>query len=306
MAKTKGTREWSRQNLNVTLGCENDCRYCYSKAMSHRYGRCQRPFWQYMKNISYAEIDKRIKNLKKPSPATDDLLDIMFPSSHDITETNLDESCYALSKVLELGYTVLIVTKPRIAVISELLYRFQKHKSAILFRFTITSGDDEALSYWETKAPRARERMICLYLAYKAGFSTSVSIEPFLEDYTLISNIKLIQPYTTNDIWVGPMNMTHVPKEFIQELHQGMYYTPENLKRIKKEIDALGFDNIKYKDHFLNKIKEESVIHTVDLSKLPKVDDGPGFVAPMDLSKDIVLEGKAAKRFMEILEEDES
>lgn len=259
MAKTKGTKEWSRQNLNITLGCENDCKYCYSKAMSHRYGRCQRPFWKYMKNLSYAKIDQRIKNLKPPSIADDDtFLDIMFPSSHDITENNLDEACYALWKILEKGYTVLIVSKPRIAVISELLYRFQSFKTAILFRFTMTSGDDEALNYWETAAPKSRERMICLYLAYKAGFNTSVSIEPFLEDYTLISHIKKIQRYVTNDIWVGPMNMTHVPKEFVREFNQDQYYTPDNLRRIKKEIDALGFDNIKYKDHFLNKIKEKS------------------------------------------------
>lgn len=257
VTRTAGTKEWALQNLNISLGCENDCEYCYSKAMSHRYGRCSRDLWKYMKTISYEQIDQRIKNLKSPSLNTDDdILDIMFPSSHDITSSNLEESCYALSEILEKGYTVLIVTKPRISVISELLYRFQSFKSSILFRFTMTSGDDEVLRYWETNASSSRERMICLYLAYKAGFRTSVSIEPFLEDYTLINHIKKLHRYVTGDIWVGPMNMTHVPKEFVQELDQNQYYTPKNLIRIKKEIDSLGFTNIRYKDHFLNKIKE--------------------------------------------------
>ncbi|MCE7748401.1 MAG: hypothetical protein GPJ51_08380 [Candidatus Heimdallarchaeota archaeon] len=263
MTTTKGTKEWAKSNFNISIGCENDCKYCYAKAMAHRYGRVQRPFWKHMRNKTYAQIVLQIKRLPKPlelnlqnpnNIENPELLDIMFPSSHDITEENLERACYALSKLLEKGYTVLIVTKPRLEVIAELLYRFQRFKSAILFRFTMTSGDDQALQYWETNASLSRERMICLYLAYKAGFSTSVSIEPFLEDYTLIEHIKKIQKYVTQDIWVGPMNFTHVPKEYIQELNQAEYYTKENLIRIKQEIDALGFDNIKYKDHFLNKI----------------------------------------------------
>lgn len=257
MGKTKGTLEWARQNFNISIGCENDCKYCYAKAMAHRYGRVQRDDWYYMQNKSCTKVDQQIKNLKKPSTDESELLDIMFPSSHDLTVNNLELACYALSKILVKGYTVLIVTKPSLDVISEFLYRYQHNKSAILFRFTMTSGDDQALSFWETAAPRARERMLCLYLAYKAGFKTSVSIEPFLEDYSLISHIKQIHRYVTNDIWIGPMNMTHVPKEFVQEFNQDQYYTPENLKRLKKEIDSLGFDNIRYKDHFLNKIKEE-------------------------------------------------
>lgn len=257
VTRTAGTKEWSVENFNISIGCENDCRYCYAKAMAHRYGRVKRQLWFCMLNKTFDKIDQQIKRLKKPSNDSE-LLDIMFPSSHDLTINNLELACYALSNILELGYTVLIVTKPRLDVISELIYRFQHFKSAILFRFTMTSGDDEALSYWETNAPRARERMICLYLAYKAGFRTSVSIEPFLEDYTLIEHIKKIHPYVTQDIWVGPMNMTHVPKEFVQELDQDQYYTTENLIRIKKEIDSLGFTNIRYKDHFLNKIKGDS------------------------------------------------
>jgi DNA repair photolyase len=118
----------------------------------------------------------------------------------------------------------------------------------------MTSGDDEVLRYWETNAPLSRERMTCLYLAYKAGFNTSVSVEPFLEDYSLIRHIKTIHPYVTHDIWIGPMNFTHVPKEYIEELNQEAYYTKENLIKIKKEIDSLCYGGIRYKDHFLNKI----------------------------------------------------
>ncbi len=260
MTKTAGTKEWAKENFNISVGCSNDCKYCYAKSMAHRFGRILRSLWKHMQNKTYEQIKKQIKWIGKVNNDDPELFDIMFPSSHDITEENLEKACYAIDKLLEAGNTILIVTKPRIEVISELIYRFQKHRTAILFRFTMTSGDDDALSYWETNAPCARERMICLYLAHAAGFSTSVSIEPFLEDYTLINHIKKIHHYVTHDIWIGPMNFTHVPKEYLEEHNQYLYYTPENLRRIKKEIDSLGFDNIRYKDHFLNKIKEGVII----------------------------------------------
>ena len=255
MTKTAGTKEWAKENFNISVGCSNDCKYCYAKAMAHRYGRVLRPYWEYMNNKTFAEIDKQIRKVKNEDPK---LLDIMFPSSHDLVSGNLEKACYALHKLLELGNTILIVTKPRINIITELLYSFQNYRDQILFRFTMTSGDDEALQYWETNAPKSRERMICLFLAFQAGFRTSVSLEPFLEDYTLIPHIKTIHPYVTDDIWIGPMNFAHVPKEYIEEMDQDRYYTPDNLRFIKKEIDKLGFDNIRYKDAFLNKIKEDS------------------------------------------------
>ncbi|MCE7740783.1 MAG: hypothetical protein GPJ50_15570 [Candidatus Heimdallarchaeota archaeon] len=257
MTKTKGVYEWAKNNFNISIGCFNDCKYCYSSSIAHRHGRVQRDCWKNMYTKSYAKIDEQLKRLPKTKNTDPDLYDIMFPSSHDLFEENLEEACYALSKILELGKTILIVTKPRIAVISELIYRFQDYKKQILFRFTMGTADDDVRQYWETNASTVRERMICLYLAYKAGFNTSVSIEPFLEDYTLIKHIKRIHSYVTHDIWVGPMNFTHVPKKYIEELNQDLYYTPKNLLRIKKEIDSLGFDNIRYKDHFLNKIKLE-------------------------------------------------
>lgn len=253
--RTKGTKEWAIENFNISDGCYNDCKYCYAKAMSHRFGRIPRNIWKIMRNRSYKKIQQQLKNLTKKPNTDPQLYDIMFPSSHDLFEENLELACYALDELLRLGKTILVVTKPRLAVVAEILYQFQKYRTAIGFRFTITTGDDEVRRYWETDGPSVRERMLCLFLAHSAGFHTSVSIEPFLEDYTLIRLIKTVHKYVNQDIWVGPMNFNHVPKEHIEELRQDLYYTPENLRRLKKEIDSLGFDNIRYKDHFLNKLE---------------------------------------------------
>ena len=29
--KLFGTREWSKSSLNITIGCSNNCKYCYAK-----------------------------------------------------------------------------------------------------------------------------------------------------------------------------------------------------------------------------------------------------------------------------------
>ena len=42
MAKKKtafGTREWASANINISNGCYNDCKYCYSKSMAIRFKR---------------------------------------------------------------------------------------------------------------------------------------------------------------------------------------------------------------------------------------------------------------------------
>jgi len=247
MVKTLGTKEWAKENFNISMGCMNDCLYCYAKAMADKYNRISRPFWKHMQNKTFEKIDKQIHKVKNDDP---NLYDIMFPSSHDLFEENLEKAVYALNGLLKAGNTVLIVTKPRISVISELLYSFADYKDKILFRFTITTCDNTVKDYWEKNAPAIRERMICLYLAYSSGFKTSVSIEPFL-DNTVVALVKNVHPYVTNDIWVGPMNFSHVPEEYIREVNQDLYYTKENLQTIKEMIDSLGFKNIRYKDHFL-------------------------------------------------------
>ncbi len=244
---TKGTKEWATKNINFCLGCSNDCLYCYAKAMAHRYGRKNRDDWQNME--LRPEIGKRIFRKAKGW--------IMSPSSHDITLENIDLSIQVFKNILAAGNNLLIVTKPDDNWIRYLLRSLFMYEEQILFRFTITTLDDSSRYYWEPGAPSIKSRIEALELTYDLGFKTSISVEPFLDD-TIVNVVKRVHPYVTGDIWVGPMNMIHVPKELHADIEPADLYSPENLLKIKQEIDSLGFNNIKYKDHFLNKIKEES------------------------------------------------
>ena len=101
----------------------------------------------------------------------------------------------------------------------------------------------------EPNAPLYEERLESLILAYKEGFKTSVSVEPFLSSHPQ-DVIKELAPYVTESIWIGPMN--YIPRNNIAEEDQPMY--KEIRKNIEishlKEIyeDLKDFPKIRFKD----------------------------------------------------------
>lgn len=194
---TSGTREWADYNVNCVRGCYNDCRYCYAKIMAKRFGREKENTWRSMK-IREDVAKKSFKRL----PGR-----IMFPSTHDIFEFSpFKEVCFAvLKKLLESRNEVLITTKPRFSIIKAINHEFGSFMKQIQFRFTITSNDDALLEFWEPNAPRFKERLVSLTYAFREGFKTSVSIEPFL-DYDPSELVETISSYTTESIWIGRMN----------------------------------------------------------------------------------------------------
>jgi hypothetical protein len=142
---------------------------------------------------------------------------VMFPSSHDITPTNLDACMTVLRKLLAAGNEVLIVSKPHLKCIQEICDEFESyrnlfemvddlHRYKMVFRFTIGACDDQILSYWEPNAPGYDERKECLIYAQKARFRTSVSVEPMLDSANIDTLIGELLPYVTHSIWIGTMN----------------------------------------------------------------------------------------------------
>ena len=127
--------------------------------------------------------------------------------------------------------------------------RFGEFKETLQFRFTITSNNNTVLSFWEPNAPSYEERLESLILAYKEGYKTSVSVEPFLDDDP-VPLIKDLSPFITESIWIGPMN--HMPRKNIQPMNVPEYDRirltrhTENLQRIHDEL--IDVPNIRFKD----------------------------------------------------------
>lgn len=129
----------------------------------------------------------------------------MFPSSHDITELNINECKTVLKNMLIAGNKVLIVSKPKPECIETLCTELARFKDQVLFRFTIGSADNAVLKFWEPGAPTFEERMESLRIAREHGFDTSVSCEPMLDNHVEAVVLATL-PLVTDAIWIGIPN----------------------------------------------------------------------------------------------------
>jgi hypothetical protein len=129
----------------------------------------------------------------------------MFPTAHDITDKNIDQCLSVLTRMLDAGNDLLIVSKPWLACITRLCDALARYRSQIVFRFSIGSADTQVLSYWEPGAPSFKERLASLRTAHLRDFQTSVSGEPML-DGNPDALIAAVRPYVTDSIWLGKIN----------------------------------------------------------------------------------------------------
>ena len=192
-----GTREWAVAEINCNVGCPHDCRYCYARVAALNKGL-----------IDSVSDWTRPRTINSEVESSRPLYDgqVMFPTAHDIVAENLEEALQVLSRLLEAGNQVLVVSKPSRFCIEQICDRFNEHRQQILFRFTITSRNSDILGFWEPGAPAYQERLESLQLAFERGFQTSVSIEPMLDLDDVQAMIDEIEPYVSHSIWVGKLN----------------------------------------------------------------------------------------------------
>ena len=244
---TSGTKEWADYNVNCVKGCYNNCRYCYAKFMAKRFNRTTEKTWKNMK-IRKDIITKRFSKFDGR---------VMFPSSHDIIDKpKIKEACFTvLGNLLASGNDVLITTKPKFSTVKEIIDRFEISRQQIQFRFTITSKEDKLLSFWEPNAPEFKERLKSLIYAYKRGFKTSVSSEPFL-DYNPKELVEIVRPFITESLWIGRMNyipcngISRKDRPYYEEIRKN--YETEHLWDIYNELKE--DPKIRFKDSIKNQL----------------------------------------------------
>jgi len=190
-----GTKEWASHSVNISTGCKNDCKYCYAKSNAIRFGKATPASW------SYPVVNQKSVNQKRSKLNGT----VMFPTAHDISPDNIADCVIVLTKLLEAGNKVLIVSKPHLECIKSLCEALIQYKDQILFRFTIGSYNDDILKFWEPNAPRFSERLTSLAYAHGAGFQTSVSCEPMLDAH-VEDVIEVVRSFVTDAIWIGKPN----------------------------------------------------------------------------------------------------
>ena len=131
----------------------------------------------------------------------------MFPSTHDITPYNLEASIRVLKIVLAAGNDILIVSKPRLDIITRLCSELITRQEQIEFRFTLGTLSPGISKFWEPGAPLPVERIAALKYAHAAGYSTSVSMEPLLGGFdTAQAVLAAVNDFVTGKIWIGKLN----------------------------------------------------------------------------------------------------
>lgn len=190
-----GTREWASHSFNIQFGCENNCKYCYARSMSVRHKKRTPANWK--EPISRPNA---INHTMRKREGT-----IMFPTTHGITPLNINDCLDAMLKMLQVGNKLLVVTKPHLECVKRILEACSGYKDSILFRFTIGSANDEVLKFWEPGAPGFYERQYSLVNAHHAGFQTSVSCEPML-DNMIDDVVRGVESFVTDSIWLGKAN----------------------------------------------------------------------------------------------------
>ncbi|MFB0523947.1 MAG: hypothetical protein ACETVZ_00275 [Phycisphaerae bacterium] len=225
--KKTGTKEWAETNVNIQLGCEHGCRYCYARYNAvTRFKLCTAKQW-----LEPAIIRSQVTRsfLKRFGV-------VMFPSTHDITPRNLSESICVLRKLLAAGNKVLLVSKPHFNCIKPICESFQKYRKRLSFRFTIGSKDGQTLAFWEPNAPGFHERFKCLIYVYHKKYCTSVSCEPFLGDiYKTISLYMMVKRYITDSFWIGKL------RDFDNRVDLSGV-TPEEMERFVNPLKAAQCD----------------------------------------------------------------
>lgn len=223
-----GTKEWASSNFNLQHGCEHLCRYCYARSMCPRHGKTTVGGWATPKVIPGA-TDKKFGKRSGT---------IMFPTTHDITPRNIHLCLEALLKMLRAGNKVLIVSKPHPECVYQITGACNDYMGQILFRFTIGSVDDKVLKFWEPGAPSFSERLCSLMVAFKAGYKTSISCEPMLDDRIdrVVSEVK---EYVTDTIWIGKANF------LVERLKSNGEYDEETARRAAQLLEWQSDDHIR-------------------------------------------------------------
>lgn len=192
-----GAGEWAGYNCNIGRGCSHGCLYCYAQKRASRFKQIPSPEAWLNEQLKAAKTTK-CKNYMKW---------IMFPTTHDITETYLSAYRCHLYNVLKAGNNVLLVTKPHMVCMEAICSEFSSFRDNMVFRFSIGGLDNERLIAWEPGAPSLEERLGCLKYVFEQGFKTSISAEPMLVDGAEAERFYYsVEPLVTENIWFGKMN----------------------------------------------------------------------------------------------------
>jgi hypothetical protein len=200
----KNAGEWGH-SINIQRGCRNNCTYGYCQKMAKRFPKSLWPKsgkWD-VPDIKWSEVFKKEQYYAKTNGVC------FFATMHDLDDQNLFAYIIKIHNLLLKGNYVLLVSKPRVKYIREIMAFLEEdwpsdRFTRFEFRFTIGSFYPHTLFHWEPDAPILGERLQCMADTLYSKYQVSVSCEPLLDEDCRIVTI-LLEWRDLLEIWIGPM-----------------------------------------------------------------------------------------------------
>lgn len=195
---TGGAKEYCKNAVNLYMGCNHGCDYCYARKMHERYHKT--PFEDVQPREGILEVIKK----QAPRYSGQEVFIMFMGDPYPEIESELGLTRQAIRILHENGVIVRILTKAgkRSEEDFDLL---QEHPELSRYGVTLTSLPHASYSTYEPRAASTTERQISLFEAHQLGIPTYVSLEPVLNPVDTLGLIELTQAYV-DEYWIGKLN----------------------------------------------------------------------------------------------------
>jgi DNA repair photolyase len=168
-------REYSPLALNLYLGCEHGCKYCYAPSA------LQRARENYFKTpVPRANVIENLKKeLAKNRPVEQVLLSFIGDVYGNCTDSN-ETTRQALELLLEAKAPVAILTKAGLNCLVD-IQLFKKFGEHIQVGASLTFDNKKDSLDWEPGAATPENRLKMLESLHKEGIKTFASFEPVVD-----------------------------------------------------------------------------------------------------------------------------
>ena len=194
-------REYSPLAVNLRVGCEHECRYCYGP-LAFRKNRAAFHSNVKTKERALEKLEHDASALRKIGDGRQILLSFASdPYSPEEIKTGLTRQAIEILARNDLRFTVLTKGGTRACRDFDLLERYEKCS----FGTTLVLSVQHDADFWEPHAAALADRVEAIKAANQRGIKTWVSMEPVIDPAQAISLVKALNPVV--DHWkIGKLN----------------------------------------------------------------------------------------------------
>lgn len=195
-------KEYSPLALNIYIGCDHKCEYCYVKN-----------FYQAQHTIPVYPRKNLIEELKKTAPNYSNKEQVLLCFTGD-PYCSADNEYKITRQILEIllknKITTAILTKGGKRCLRD-IDLFKQFKNQIKIGATLTFTNKEKSLKYESGAATPQDRFETLQILHQNGIKTWASLEPVIEEEETLKIIKETKNYI-DEYKVGVTNYFQLPK----------------------------------------------------------------------------------------------